>query len=240
MQFNCKRRQGGMAILSMIFVAIGLVAVLASYLVYSKTSNTSSVSTSSPVSASLIEQGASLRDGAQMMQSKGISLGSIYTSTTNGVIASAATIIQGAGSNNGSWMYDATNGGTARLDVMPDAMANQATNPSQWVIKTSSDDATSTGSAVVKIKGVGADATADLVAAAYDLKLSVCQAINTRLNSAAATATPPASGKALSAWQTPGTAVDLSAGIAGIDGVMQGCVGTSDSKYVYYMVLQAY
>jgi hypothetical protein len=246
-------KQHGMAVLSMIFIAIAMVGVLAAYLAYSKPSNVSTGQKSSELmSSSLIDQGNAIRDGFALMLSKGTSANSIYNSTLNGTIADATpgaagnTIKAGAGANNANWMYDPTNGGTSRQDVMPDAMANSTTNRAGWVIKTTADDATASGAPVVKLKGVGADANEDFVALAYDIKLGVCQAVNKSVNGALITDNPPVStGIALAAWQTPGAAVDLSAGfstgagIANINGQNQGCFATSDGKYVYFTVLQA-
>lgn len=247
------KKQHGMAVLSMIFIAIAMVGVLAAYLAYSKPSNVSTGQKSSELmSSSLIDQGNSLRDGFALMLSKGTSANSIFISTLNGAITNAApgaagnTIKAGAGSNASNWMYDTTNGGTSKQDIMPNAQANITTNPSGWIIKTTADDATAAGAAVVKLKGIGVDANADFVALAYDIKLGVCQSINVAVNGSLITDNPPVStGIALAAWQTPGAAVDLSAGfttgagIAAINGASQGCFTTSDGKYVYFTVLQA-
>lgn len=246
-------KQQGMAVLSMIFIAIAMVGVLAAYLAYSKPSNVSTGQKSSELmSSSLIDQGNSIRDGYALMLSKGTSGSSIYVSTLNSTIANATpgaagnTIKAGAGSNASNWMYDTSNGGTSKQDIMPDAQANITTNHAGWIIKTTADDATGAGSAVVKLKGVGVDANADFVALAYDIKLGVCQAINKAINGALLADNPPVStGIALAAWQTPGTAADMSAGfttgagIASINGASQGCFETSDGKYVYFTVMQA-
>lgn len=232
-QLNLRAKQGGMAILSIIFVAVALIAVLAAYLTFSKPSPTTAANPG-VVASSITDQGSLI---GTMLLARQAGINSVYSSQPAATIAAASTIIAGAGSNAGSWIYDQTNSGMTKQSIMTSAMANQSTNPSQWVVKTTADSTTAAGVPVVSIKGVGTDAAPDNVIAAYDLSLSVCQAINAAVNQAAITATPPASGIALADWQTPSTVIDLvSTPVAGITGVLQGCVGTSDAKYVYYSV----
>lgn len=205
------------------------------------------------------DQGTTIRDAFSLMQTNNnVSPNSIYISTPAGTIANATpgaagnTIVAGTGINTGGWLYDTTNGGTSwRQNIQTEVQANPITattpNPSGWIIKTTADATTALGAPVVKLKGVGADANADYVAVAYDIKLGVCQYINLKAGRGNATDNPPTStGYSLAAWQTPSTPIDLSAGfptgagIANLNGSEHGCFVTTDGKYVAYAVLQGY
>ena len=88
-----------------------------------------------------------------------------------------------------------------------------------------------------KIVGVGTTAGIDYMVVLGKLRDTVCAQINLALYNSA---TIPASGATYAAWST-GAALDLSAGISGIDNRPEGCVSTTGGAddNVYYTVTAA-
>ncbi|MFO0753550.1 MAG: hypothetical protein U0411_09535 [Thermodesulfovibrionales bacterium] len=159
--------------------------------------------------ASVIEQGATFRLGFE-------------TITAGGVPASSVT-------------FD-TNSGTGLLNPSLSGISQQypdktllAASTNTWVYK-----ADGSNNAVVRIQGIGVDASADYVVVLPDLTQAACQNINQALTGS--TSIPAPAAGTLAAWSTSAAAIDLSADAAA-NRLSEACVQTTDTKYVYYKVL---
>lgn len=89
---------------------------------------------------------------------------------------------------------------------------------------------------LVKIKGIGIDATDDSVISIGDLTLDVCRNINDMLYNTGVSATP-VNGVGSLADYAGAAAIDMSSSLPGRDGKTDLCVTTSDGKYVYFKVV---
>lgn len=92
----------------------------------------------------------------------------------------------------------------------------------------------------VFIPGLGSDLRYDFVAVLGNVRLDVCQAINRNLYSDALTAPPAVSGSTQADWTdtaTQPTVDDTTKTATNYVGRPEGCVASSDGKYMYYKVL---
>ncbi len=131
---------------------------------------------------------------------------------------------------------DATNGvfnpskGGAMVQIpSPKAVVTPGTDV--WVYKKT-----------VKIKGIGLDANPDYLVALPNVTLETCRHINNQVHNTALSATPPTGAGTLADWKDgvdgSDTAVDMSA-VAAVDTWSEGCMATSDTKYVHFQVVVA-
>ena len=204
------RNQNGFAIGAILLVVALIAIVAAAFVIAGRTSSATSAEQSSKVmAATMVQQGINMRNGFDKMLASGLTADTITWDTT------AVTGI-----------FNPTDGGAVEQFPQADALL---TTTNQWVYKISA------GSPVVKIKGIGIDATADNAVVLVDLKAGVCQQINKLLYGS--TAIPaPAAGTAAD-WGTAATAIDLSADAA-VEKKPDACIKTTDAKYVYYKVLR--
>lgn len=89
----------------------------------------------------------------------------------------------------------------------------------------------------IKIKDIGADASADYVVTLGDLTQEVCERINNMLYNTNMGTVPLDGVGTLADYTTAPAAIDLTPSVVGRDGKTDLCVKTSDAKYVYYKVM---
>ncbi|MBZ0158350.1 MAG: hypothetical protein K8I29_19305 [Alphaproteobacteria bacterium] len=194
-------------ILGAIVLAIAMAAL------WANTGKTNSSLASSKAAygraTSVIEQGATFRLGFE-------------TIVANGVASSSVTFN--------------TNSSTGLLNPSLSGISQQypdktllATTTNTWVYKVDGSN-----NPVVKVQGIGVDASADYMVILPDLTQAACQNINQAITGS--TSIPAPAAGTLAAWSTAATAIDLSADAA-INKLSEACVQTTDTKYVYYKVL---
>ena len=129
----------------------------------------------------------------------------------------------------GTGLFDPTPGAQFAVKNVPPGAAFDGTNatPPQY-----------TYSRLVRLPGIGAASANDYVVTASGtngLTLAVCQQINKMLYNDLTTGAPAVSTGTGAAWSTTPVAIDDS-GVGSVNYAArpEGCVRTSDSKYVYY------
>lgn len=209
-------KQKGIAILPLLLMAVIIGGALVAWTATSR-ANTSGAqdSNNKVMGASVIDQGKSL----EMVVSNYL---------TNGVTATALTFDTTA--NGGVFN---PNDGVTKPSVNGNLLASSTAPDGIWVYNK-----------VFKANGIGTAAGVDYIATVSGLKQGTCQKINEILYNST---TVPAAGVATSAFTggataaaptSTSTAADLSA-VAGVANWTAGCVSTTDSKYVYFHVLNA-
>lgn len=206
-----RRKQAGFMNALIMFGIALIVAMMAAWAIANRSSNTNSNTEQVKMSASVILKEASdLRDGFARALSDGIN-------------PSVITFDQTA--NTG--LFQPTKG-YASQQTTPIRAMDTAGTAANFVWNYNN---------AVKIKGIGADASADFVVTLGDLSLEVCERINNMLYNIPMGTAPLAGVGTLANYTTLPAAIDLSASLAGRDGKTDLCVATSDSKYVYYKVM---
>ena len=204
------RNEDGFAVSLIILVVALFAVVIAAMTIAGRSTSTTGSEQAGKVHASVIvQQGNNLKGGFDVM--------------INGKSIAINQITFDNAANTG--LFHPTDG-TVPEQIPPSEALVTATN--KWVFKRDNN-----GDAVVKLKGIGLDANADYVIALVDLKSAVCEQINKMLYG---TSNVPSVTIASTAWNTPETAVDLSAD-DNVDRRPYQCVKTSDDKYVYYQVI---
>lgn len=155
-----------------------------------------------------------------------IDQGGVIRAGFEGVISDGTAVTSITWDTGSTGLFNQSIGGIPQQ--IPDQNALE-TKTNNWVYKQDGS-----GNAMVKIKGIGVDATADYVVALGDLTQAVCQQINQVLFGSTTIPTPAAG--TLANWTTATTAIDLSADNA-VNGKDRACIQTTDSKYVYYQVV---
>lgn len=89
----------------------------------------------------------------------------------------------------------------------------------------------------VKIKGIGADASAEFVVTLGDVAADICQRINNMLYNTPMGTAPPAGLGTLADFTTTPAAIDMTPSLPGRDEKTDLCVMTTDAKFVYYKVV---
>ncbi len=207
---------------SAVLLVVVLIAAIGAFFAYStRGSNvTSAQSTNSIGATTIIDQGTQMRSGFERM-------------LANGSAASQVTFDTAATTG----LFNPTTGGTGdqpppQRNLTDEAIAGSA--PFAAAVTTYSYKTGVTGPA-----NVGTAAGLKYGVFLPGVKLAVCQAINNQLYSDSLSATPVASGLAVTAF-VGGAAVDLTAGAmaAGLSQRSEGCIGTtSANQYVYYKVM---
>lgn len=91
----------------------------------------------------------------------------------------------------------------------------------------------------IKLPNIGSSSVADGVVTATNISLAVCQQVNNTLYNDSLTATPASSAGTSEAWNTS-TAIDdstVTVAVPNYYGRPEGCIKTTDDKYVYYKAL---
>lgn len=204
--FRCDK---GLAPIFIVGALVLLAAVVGAMWKGGKSSNMlTSTKSSQATATTVVDQGGVIRAGF------------------DGVISNGTAVTAITWDTGSSGIFNQSIGGIPQQIPDQNALVTKTNN---WVYKKDGS-----GNAVVKIKGIGVDATADYVVALGDLTQSVCQQIN-QVIFGSTTIPAPATGT-LANWTTAATALDLSADNA-VNGKDMACIQTTDTKYVYYQVV---
>lgn len=212
------RRHRGMAI-SLILIAVALVAVLGLALFYGSQSNpgTRQYPQSHALASALIEQAHNIRTGMETMSASGIPIGAI-TLDTDGTHG----------------LYN-PNIGAMEQQKLPASIGGI------WIYKVDTS-----GNPVVKLNGYGGDANPDYVLAVESVNMDVCGQINEILwgvkpnDIDANYLAPLLAAGTTSDWTTPATPIDLSASNSGTQGWSEGCARDAGQvNYVYWLGIRA-
>jgi hypothetical protein len=219
-----KSIQRGFAIITIVLTAAVLLGVLGTVLALSRGSADSSVTAASYGSA-IISQGQNLVLAFHRMEDH---------------LIPATDISYG---NAATGITDLQNLAVVSLSPQtPPAQAFSTGTAGAWILKsTASSDAitTTAGTGTIVVDGIGT-AAADYAFVLGGLSKAVCQEINRQASGNTVIPVSGAGGNSAT-WTTPATAVTaVMTTVAGITGVMQGCVATTDAtvQYVYYVVAE--
>jgi hypothetical protein len=245
------RYQCGFAILSLVLTAIVLLAVVSAVVAVSRTGTSSAADMARPYASAVITQGNNLALAFQRFESNG----TLPTYITYGACTNSSCSPATPAAND---VLNISNT-SLTLQTPPDkAFSGTATAAKKiWIFK-SSTVATASGSTAgagqLKVPGVGNSGTADFAFVLTDLDQTVCQDINLYLTNSTTIPVAATAGATLANFQgsavapftggftgaTDGTSVDMTATSTSPvpSGQMQGCVQTSDGKYVYFVVAE--
>jgi Flp pilus assembly protein TadG len=222
MKKQFKKQQAGFAILTMILLAVALIAVIGGVIAASR-SNASSTSDQSTklLASSVIDEANNISTGVSIMLSKGTSMTQITDSSTDDGTASLFGV------------YNPTVGGSTTQTPATGSTTNTTT---KWVMKIDSTKSTDATRPVLTASGVGT-AAADYTVALANISLGVCQQINVITHGLLASATPDA--------VTTGATADFTTAANAIvtdpvkhAGWNNGCVKTTDGQYAYFEVVK--
>lgn len=222
--YDIIRNEHGFGFVTMIIVAIFLVAIITAVLSYTSKSTSVDTSTYSAQSyaSGIISQGTNLKSGFDLMMNTKLK-------TINEITFDNAA---------GTGLFHPTDGGTVPQPVQMAAIDTNANLPAAWLYRTAS------------IKDVGTTAERDYIVILPGLKEAVCEQINkTLLGSSGTSSSFTSTGITANDWRgnadatnpsdvAEGRNINLS-GIAAFDGRTEGCARTSDNRYVYYQVVKA-
>ncbi len=215
-----KQKQAGFIQAALLFGIALMTAILGGFALANRTPTSQTDSEQAKVNASVIlKQASDLRDGVARYASD------------NGASSISATLDFSTTSNVG--LFDPT-AGYASPQIMPTSVF--ATGATTTILAPS---ATAAGHWHLNKTTVGnglATVAADPMVVLPDIRLDVCQRINNILYGEAVTATPAAGTGALTTW-TGNTNAGISA-VGAIANRPEGCVATSDTKYVYFKTVQ--
>ncbi|MEM4638207.1 MAG: hypothetical protein QXK76_04265 [Candidatus Woesearchaeota archaeon] len=216
----------GFGFITMIIVAIFLVAIITAVLSY--TSKSTSVDTSSysaqSYSSGLISQGTNLKSGFDLMMNTKLK-------NINEITFDASS---------GTGLFHPTDGGTVRQVPPVDALDSSLSSKAyygQWLFRK------------MKINGIGTDAGLDYAVMIVGVKASVCANINKSVYGQSANENLIASGVTADDWAKTAASsnnytdtddaniVDLSS-VTDANNKTEACAKTQDNKYVYYQVVK--
>ena len=223
------RKQKGFSILAVILIVVGIVALLGAWALSGQTNSQSASDSSSDVLASgLAQDAAAVKAVFDTIAVRGVGL--------NEIVYNPA-LVSGAGSD-----VNILNPLTGIQRPVPNPAVLVAAPPAVGVAGIAGYWIYHKG---LKLPGIGTGAE-DFSIVLSGLRKGACQKINERLNSAANTEPPVATGftevllLGAPTLATPNSATeaDLST-VTTFTGWTAGCFATTDSKYVFFRVLRA-
>jgi hypothetical protein len=228
------RKQKGFSILAVILIVVGIVALLGAWALSGQTNSQSASDSSSDVLASgLAQDAAAVKAVFDTIAVRGVGLDEIIYDLTEAKMSGPASTVNILNPLTG---IQRPVPNPAVLVAAPPAVGGTDI-AGYWIYHKG-----------LKLPGIGTAAGADVSIVLSGLRKGACQKINERLNSAANTEPPVATGftevlllgAPTLAAPTSATAADLSA-VTTFTGWTAGCIATTDSpaKYFFFRVLRA-